>query len=216
MAKRIALGAILLLALTVMANGVLVSNATAAGKTTWVWSETDPMAPYLSTATLGRFDLTISKVGNIPSYVAIDPTLPTGNVFRKLPEIVEFYESIHWPYPFNAVGSIADDAKVVGYSLETQTKPVYDRPEILRQPLQHARAGHGVLDAAARPARLARLPLPDPAQVGRGEPLRQRDDGRVHRALRAGFRPAAGRVLQHLALPAGEADVVVATVSSRR
>jgi aminopeptidase N len=111
--------------LTVMANGVLVSNTTSVGKTTWVWSETDLMAPYLSTATLGRFDLTISKVGNIPSYVAIDPTLPSGNVFRKLPEIVEFYESIYGPYPFNAVGSIADDAKQVGYSLETQTKPVY-------------------------------------------------------------------------------------------
>jgi aminopeptidase N len=113
--------------LTVMANGVLVSNARANGKTTWVWRETDPMAPYLATATLGRFDLSISSVDGIPSYVAIDPTLPKGNVFRKLPEIVRFYISIYGPYPFNAVGSIADDAKVVGYSLETQTKPVYDR-----------------------------------------------------------------------------------------
>jgi len=30
-------------------------------------------------------------------------------------------------YPFDAVGAIVDDAKVVGYSLETQTKPVFDR-----------------------------------------------------------------------------------------
>jgi aminopeptidase N len=111
--------------LTVMANGVLVSNKSSGGKTTWVWSETDLMAPYLSTATLGRFDLTVSKIGDIPSYVAIDPTLPAGNVFRKLPDMVRFYESIYGPYPFNAVGSIADDAKNVGYSLETQTKPVY-------------------------------------------------------------------------------------------
>jgi aminopeptidase N len=113
--------------LTVMANGVLVSNATANGKTTWVWRETDPMAPYLSTATLGRFDLDISSVDGIPSYVAVDPTLSKGNVLRKLPEIVRFYESIYGPYPLNAVGSIVDDAKIVGYSLETQTKPVYDR-----------------------------------------------------------------------------------------
>jgi aminopeptidase N len=114
--------------LTAMGNGVLVSNQTTGGKTTWVWRETDPMAPYLSTVTLGRFDLDISTtVGGIPSYVAIDPTLPSGNVFRKLPEIVQFYTSIYGPYPFNAVGSIADDAKIVGYSLETQTKPVYDR-----------------------------------------------------------------------------------------
>jgi aminopeptidase N len=111
--------------LTVMANGVLGSHESTTDKTTWVWRETDPMAPYLATATLGRFDLTVSKIDGIPSYVAIDPTLPSGNVFRKLPEIVQFYESIYGPYPFNAVGSVADDAKAVGYSLETQTKPVY-------------------------------------------------------------------------------------------
>src|SRR5215218_4235434 len=109
--------------LTAIANGVLVSNATSGGKTRWVWKETVPMAPYLATATLGKFDLTISKVGNIPSYVAIDPQLAKGQVLSKLPEAVQFYESIYGTYPFNAVGAIVDSAKVVGYSLETQTKP---------------------------------------------------------------------------------------------
>ena len=113
--------------LTVMANGVLLSHDTSGGRTTWVWQETDPMAPYLSTATLGRFDLTISTAGGVPSYVAVDPQLSSGNVLRKLPEIVDFYVSIYGAYPFNAVGSIVDSARVVGYSLETQTKPVYDR-----------------------------------------------------------------------------------------
>ncbi len=112
--------------LTALANGVLVSHATSGGKTTWVWSETDPMAPYLATSTLGVFDLTISKVGNIPSYVAVDPKLSKGNVLRKLPAIIHFYSSIYGPYPFNAVGSIVDNAPQVGYALETQTKPVYD------------------------------------------------------------------------------------------
>ena len=41
--------------------------------------------------------------------------------------IVDFYSSIYGPYPFDAVGAIVDDAKVVGYSLETQTKPDFDR-----------------------------------------------------------------------------------------
>jgi aminopeptidase N len=113
--------------LTVMANGVLLSNDTTGGKTTWVWRESEPMAPYLATATLGRFDLDISSVDGIESYVAVDPTLSTGNVLRLLPDIVRFYESIYGPYPFTAVGAIVDDAKVVGYSLETQTKPVFDR-----------------------------------------------------------------------------------------
>jgi len=109
--------------LTAMANGILVSSSTTGGKTTWVWKETDPMATYLATATLGRFDLTISNVGSIPSYVAVDPQLAKGQVLSKLPEAVQFYESIYGPYPFNAVGAIVDSAKVVGYSLETQTKP---------------------------------------------------------------------------------------------
>jgi aminopeptidase N len=109
--------------LTALANGVLFSRATSGGKTTWVWKETDPMATYLATATLGKFDLEISSVGNIPSYVAVDPQLAKGQVLSKLPEAVQLYESLYGPYPFNAVGAIVDSAKFVGYSLETQTKP---------------------------------------------------------------------------------------------
>jgi len=82
--------------LTVMANGVLVSYATSAGATTWVWRESSPMAPYLATATLGRFDLTDSRLASgIHSYVAVDPTLGTSSVLKKLPDIVAFYSSIY-------------------------------------------------------------------------------------------------------------------------
>ena len=110
--------------ITAMANGVLVSSATSGGKTTWVWKETDPMATYLATSTLGVFDLTVSTMANgLPVYVAVDPQLAKGQVLSKLTESVEFYSSLYGPYPFNAVGAIVDSAKVVGYSLETQTKP---------------------------------------------------------------------------------------------
>jgi aminopeptidase N len=112
---------------TALANGVLVSRTTSGGKTTWVWRESKPMAPYLATATNGRFDLTQYTTSGVPAYVAVDPTLNSANVLRKLPEIVAFYSSIYGPYPFDAVGAIVDDAKNVGYSLETQTKPVFDR-----------------------------------------------------------------------------------------
>src|SRR5919206_4667770 len=107
-----------------MANGILVSHATSGAKTTWVWSESDPMAPYLATTTLGKFDLSITRTSTgIPSYVAVDPQLAKGQVLAKLPEAFDFYSSIYGEYPFNATGAIVDSAKVVGYSLETQTKP---------------------------------------------------------------------------------------------
>ena len=112
--------------LTVMANGVLLSHKTANGRTTWRWRETDPMAPYLATATLGRFDLTQYEIDGIPAYVAVDPTLPKGQVLTKLPAITRFFIDLYGEYPFNAVGAVVDDAKVVGYALETQTKPVFE------------------------------------------------------------------------------------------
>jgi aminopeptidase N len=112
--------------LTALANGALVSKASSGGRTTWSWRETDPMASYLSTATLGRFDLSVGTLaGGLPSYVAVDPQLAKGQVLAKLPEVIDFYSSIYGPYPFNAVGAIVDSAKNVGYSLETQTKPVF-------------------------------------------------------------------------------------------
>ena len=86
------------------------------------------MAPYLATATLGRFDLTsLDDVGGIPTYVAVDPQLSKGQVLAQAADDRRFFSSIYGPYPFNAVGAIVDSAQDVGYSLETQTKPIFDR-----------------------------------------------------------------------------------------
>jgi aminopeptidase N len=111
--------------LTAMSNGVLVSQSASNGKTTWTWHAADPMATYLATVDIGRFDLTTSSVDGIPSYVAVDPQLSKGQVLAKLPAIVEYYSSIYGDYPFGAVGAIVDSAKNLGYSLETQTKPLF-------------------------------------------------------------------------------------------
>ena len=113
--------------LTVVGNGVLVSSTTAGGKTTWVWREDDLMAPYLSTVTLGQFDLTISTLASgIPSYVAVDSSISSSRaVLNKIPAIIAYYESIFGPYPFTSVGAIVDSAPNVGYALETQSKPCF-------------------------------------------------------------------------------------------
>ena len=50
------------------------------------------MAPYLATSTVGVFDLKISRVGRIPNYVAVDPTLGPQPVLEKIPAIVRFFE----------------------------------------------------------------------------------------------------------------------------
>jgi aminopeptidase N len=112
-----------------IANGVLVDRFREANRTTFLWSEDQPMATYLATATSGRFRLTTSSVDGIRSYVAVDPreARGSGRALRKLPEILAYFQSVFGPYPFSSTGAIVDHAQFVGYALETQTIPVYSR-----------------------------------------------------------------------------------------
>jgi aminopeptidase N len=113
--------------LTAVGNGSLEEPSTSGGRTTFTWRERYPMAPYLTTITLGRFDVTRGTADGIPTYVAIDPKLASSasSTMRKLPEMVAFLANLYGPYPFETVGGIVDDAPELGYSLETQTKPVF-------------------------------------------------------------------------------------------
>jgi hypothetical protein len=79
--------------LEAVANGALQSRRTAGGWTTWTWQAREPMASYLTTATVGQFDLrsyrkTITGNRSIRYWDAIDPDLfdpvavpRTGNQF---------------------------------------------------------------------------------------------------------------------------------------
>ena len=114
--------------LTAVGNGSLESQSTSAGRTTFRWRERFPMAPYLATITLGRFNVSTGTASGIPTYVAIDPKLASSasSTMRKLPDMVAFLVDLYGPYPFETVGGIVDDAPQLGYSLETQTKPIFD------------------------------------------------------------------------------------------
>jgi aminopeptidase N len=118
--------------LTAVANGELAgAPVTAGGWTTFRWHSGQPMATYLATATVGEFETsTGSTPSGIPYYLAVDPKAAAQShaVLGKLPAIVDFYQSVYGTYPFSSAGAIVDPAKEVGYALETQTKPIFDRP----------------------------------------------------------------------------------------
>ena len=123
----------------VIANGELVGDpVTAGGKTTWRWAEGNPMASYLATATNGEFLTDFYSANGLPFYDAVDPNTrrlatdpPNPTLaFQRLdpePEIVSFFSSLYGPYPFRSAGGIIDWAPDVGYALESQTRPNYDR-----------------------------------------------------------------------------------------
>jgi aminopeptidase N len=122
--------------LQVIANGELVRQTQAAGKSTWVWDERDPMSNYLATADIGRWEFKNGTTpGGIPETVAIDPTLKASNptamdfFYDTTAEATDLWNDTFGPYPFSSTGAIADNAtfngQPIGFSLETQTRPLY-------------------------------------------------------------------------------------------
>lgn len=61
--------------LEVVGNGFLKSRETRHGATTFTWQQREPMAPYLATNVVGKFDITSYKSDGIRFYDAVDPAL---------------------------------------------------------------------------------------------------------------------------------------------
>jgi aminopeptidase N len=114
---------------TAIANGRLIKKRTRSGMTTWHWYEDSPMAPYLATATNGFFDMTVTKVGRIPLYQAIDPALKDPALAKQRigleAEIITLFSDLYGRYPFSSGGGVVDIARA-NYNLESQTKSMYD------------------------------------------------------------------------------------------
>ena len=117
-----------------LGNGRLLSSVTDGGKTTWRWREDSPMASYLTTATNGKFDLSMDTGPHgLPIYNAVDSGFSQANKtlaaqrFARQPAMLAFLEDLYGPYPFTSAGAIVDNAAFLGYALESQTKPNYSR-----------------------------------------------------------------------------------------
>ncbi|MEU9456409.1 M1 family metallopeptidase [Streptomyces sp. NPDC048277] len=115
--------------LTAVSNGRLVSTYDKGGSTYTHWRESRPMATYLATATIGKFDVrTGTTPSGIPIYVAIDPTLANANsvdVYAVTAAATDYWSQLFGPYPFEETGAIVDDMPEAGFSLEVQSKPAY-------------------------------------------------------------------------------------------
>ena len=115
--------------LTAVSNGRLVSTYDKGGSTYTHWREGRPMATYLATATIGKFDVRTGKTpSGIPVYVAIDPVLANSNsvdVYAVTAAATDYWSQVFGPYPFEETGAIVDDMPQAGFSLEVQSKPAY-------------------------------------------------------------------------------------------
>jgi aminopeptidase N len=104
------------------------TQAAARAETTTTWRVKEPMATYLATVNVGRFDVRKGKTpGGIPILSAVDPTVFSTDVdefHAKNAKITDEWVKLFGPYPFSSTGGIVDNADV-GFALETQNRPVY-------------------------------------------------------------------------------------------
>ncbi|MEV0380696.1 M1 family metallopeptidase [Nonomuraea sp. NPDC050643] len=121
-------------AITVPAGVVALANGeqtgqptTVGGKTTYRWRERHPMATYLATATMGKFETRSgSTPAGIPNFAAADPKFKSSldGLYTTSGEITDYWSQVFGPYPFSSTGGMVDDYSA-GYALENQTKPLY-------------------------------------------------------------------------------------------
>jgi aminopeptidase N len=100
------------------------------GIATYDWRETTPMATYLATIDIGRWRF---HEGRTPAgtreIVAFDPALRKAvrgrHTFAMSGRITDFWAREFGRYAFTSTGAIVDNVPHVGFSLETQTRPLY-------------------------------------------------------------------------------------------
>ncbi len=131
-------------AVQVISNGALRRLTSQHGSTTWTWVMDEPMASYLAIMAIGRFDLRQSRAGGVTYLSAVDPSLkqipsiagdpssPTIGARAEAalaaqPEVLDFLGGVLGRYPFGQAGGIVDNDPEIGYALENQTRPIYDK-----------------------------------------------------------------------------------------
>lgn len=122
----------------VVSNGLRTRNEVHGDRRTVTWTVQRPLIGYLTTVAIDRFTfLEQRRADGTPLISAFAPEADDRREHeQRLPEILDFIESLYGPYPFEAGGGIYVDTEL-DFSLETQTRPVYapwaDLPTVVHE-----------------------------------------------------------------------------------
>jgi aminopeptidase N len=88
----------------VVANGALTSKRNTAGRTTWVYEQKEPMAPYLAVVHIGRYVEVDLGRAPVPVRAAVPRThaARVRSAFSKQAQMVEVFTRLFGPYPYAA------------------------------------------------------------------------------------------------------------------
>ncbi len=142
-------------AYTVAANGRLQQTIDHGAWHTFVWATRDPVASYLVTIDVARFDRqTATGPNGLPLRYYFPPGLPAAirAGFQQTPDMIAFFSDRFGPFPFEAYGGVVAESNL-GFALETQTLSLFGRSvgegstsesEVLAHELAHQWFGDSV------------------------------------------------------------------------
>ncbi|KIA66291.1 M1 family metallopeptidase [Nocardia vulneris] len=122
----------------VVSNGLRTQDAVQGDRRTVGWAVNQPVVGYLTTVAIDKFSFLEQRRANgTPLISAFAPEAERNReTEQRLPEILDFIESLYGPYPFETSGGIYVDADIM-FSLETQTRPIYapwtDLPTVVHE-----------------------------------------------------------------------------------
>lgn len=122
-----------------VANGTLAGVERDGSTTTYIWDAPDPMASYLVTLHAGP--LTVQRQtgpGELPIINVFPPTFRDDEraEFERVPEMIEYFETLFGPYPFQSFGNTVVDDNFPA-ALETQTMVIYGRSSASEATIAH-------------------------------------------------------------------------------
>ncbi len=114
---------------TAVANGVLTSRHTSAGRTVWTYEERAPMATELTQLVVGKYS--IINRGTVDG-VQVRDVVPAGERAYYDKRLAVETSQLRWMiaragrYPFPLYGTLVVTAPNLGFALETQTLSLFD------------------------------------------------------------------------------------------
>jgi aminopeptidase N len=142
---------------TGVANGTLVNQSAAGDKQVFFWDEKYPMASYLVTVLVGKYQrIDAPAVGDvIIRHYVIEGDFDLSGELGETQKMLEYYSGMIGPYPFDEFGFIAIRTleNEPNFAEETQTIVMVDRGYLLSQQavgvLAHELAHHWFGDAVS-------------------------------------------------------------------
>lgn len=182
----------------VAANGLLTSTTEEDGRVTYLWQAEAPMASYLATVSVGRYEMVTSESDDgvpIVNFFPSDRASQLAEQFAATPDMIDYLAGILGPYPFESYGAIVPDQSEI---LPPRGRAGGERPVHLCRLPGRCRG----LARTAAPDRGRGL-FPDLAHLSRALPKWQCQHRRFRIRCRAGERPGSGRLFCRLALLGG-------------